>query len=178
MGFERERTALFPRGLPLIRSRRETEKFLQPLRSTNKKIVFVNGCFDLLHPGHIQLFFEAAGLGDVLIVAINSDSSIQRLKGPSRPILQESVRLTMVSALKPVAAAFCFDEDDASQALTFVRPHIYAKGAQYKNKPFPESEAVKSLGAQVQYLNHLHGFSTSLLAQHIAKGQQGKFDQS
>lgn len=141
--------------------------FLARARAARLRIVFINGCFDLLHPGHLQVFFEAKRHGDVLVAAINSDVSIRGLKGPSRPILPEPVRLAMIASCKPIDAAFCFSEDNASEALRFVRPHVYAKGAQYQHMDYPESGAVQEIGCQVVYLQHVEGFSSTQLIERI-----------
>lgn len=151
----------------LRRGREATASFLDEARERGLRVVFINGCFDLLHPGHVRVFFEARALGDALVAALNSDASIRRLKGPKRPILAEDARLTMMAAMKPIDAAFTFDEDNAGQALRFVRPAIYAKGAEYEGKSYPESEAVAEVGAAVRYLNHVDGFSTSELIARI-----------
>ncbi len=151
----------------LRRGREETAAFLEEARARGLRVVFINGCFDLLHPGHVRVFFEARAHGDALVVALNSDASIRRLKGPKRPILPEDVRLTMMAAMKPVDAAFAFEEDNAGEALRFVRPAIYAKGAEYEGKSYPESAAVAEVGAEVRYLGHVDGFSTSKLIDRI-----------
>jgi D-glycero-beta-D-manno-heptose 1-phosphate adenylyltransferase len=159
-------------SLPLIFGRQNTADFLEKVRAQKRRIVFVNGCFDLLHPGHVQVFFDAKKHGDCLVVGLNSDTSIQRIKGPNRPILPENVRLTMVSALKPVDACFCFDEENASEAIRFVKPDVYAKGAQYENQPYPESDAVAENQVNVVYLNQVEGFSTSNIIERIQRSEQ------
>lgn len=156
-------------NLPIATGLKAAKDVAEKARENNQRVVFVNGCFDLLHPGHLQVFFEAQSHGDCLIVALNSDTSIGRLKGPSRPILPEQVRMTMVAALKPVAAAFSFDEENAANAIRQIRPDLYAKGAQYKGKDYPEASAVEECQVEVVYLNHVEGFSTSLLIEKIQK---------
>jgi len=157
--------------LPLVRGREQTARFLDTERAAGRRIVFVNGCFDLLHPGHLQVFYQARSFGDVLVVAANSDESIRRLKGPARPIQPQQVRLAMIAALKPVDAVFCFDEADASEALRFAKPQLYAKGAEYQNRPFPESDAVEELGLELAYLDHVEGYSSSQIIARILTGQ-------
>jgi rfaE bifunctional protein nucleotidyltransferase chain/domain len=159
-------------GLPIVRGRAACAELLGELHAKKQRIVFVNGCFDLLHPGHVQVFFEARRYGSALIVAMNSDASITQLKGAERPILAQSVRETMVASLQPVSGVFCFDERDASEALRFVRPQVYAKGAQYRGRPYPESSAVAELGIEVVYLSHVDGFSTSELVASIRAGRR------
>lgn len=154
-------------SLPVVTGREATARFLDEARAAGRRVVFVNGCFDLLHPGHLSVFFAARARGDELVVALNSDASIRRLKGPHRPILPEAVRLTMVAALEPVSAAFAFDEDNAAEAIRFARPDIYAKGAEYRGRPYPESEAVAEHGVEVVYLEHVDGFSTTRLIERI-----------
>src|SRR6185295_11537532 len=97
-------------------------------QNAGQKVVFANGCFDLLHPGHIELLRSARALGDALVVAINSDSSVQRLKGPSRPILSQEERAQVLSALEMVSCVCAFDEDTPLQAILKVRPDVLVKG--------------------------------------------------
>jgi rfaE bifunctional protein nucleotidyltransferase chain/domain len=154
-------------NLPIIIGRQACKAYADNARRHGQTIVFVNGCFDLLHPGHVQVFFDAKEHGDCLIVALNSDDSIKRLKGPNRPIMPEDVRMTMVASLKPVAAAFCFDEDNASNAIRFMKPHVYAKGAQYRGQNYPERDVVSECQVKLVFLNHVAGFSTSSLIERI-----------
>jgi len=98
------------------------------LQSSGKKVVFTNGCFDVLHPGHLDLLARARALGDVLVVAINSDDSVRRLKGPNRPVFPENERGEVLSALEMVDYVCTFDEDTPLEAIVAIRPDILVKG--------------------------------------------------
>jgi D-beta-D-heptose 7-phosphate kinase/D-beta-D-heptose 1-phosphate adenosyltransferase len=100
-------------------------------KAAGKKVVFTNGCFDLLHPGHVRLLRKAKSLGDVLVVGLNSDGSVRRLKGPARPVQAEAARAEVMAALEPVDAVTVFDEDTPAELLAALRPDVLVKGADY-----------------------------------------------
>ena len=110
----------------------------------NKKIVFTNGCFDLLHPGHSHYLTEAKALGDVLIVGLNSDESVKQIKGNDRPINNEDFRSKMLMSLKPVDAVVIFNENTPIQIISIIKPAIHVKGGDYKITDLPEYETVVS----------------------------------
>lgn len=133
-------------------------------------LVWTNGCFDLIHAGHIRSLQAAAARGDVLIVGVNSDASVRRLKGPNRPILPAEERAFVLAALACVDYVTIFDEDTPEAALSLIRPDIHCKGADYappQGKPVPERSIVEAYGGRVEFLPFLPGISTSELIQKI-----------
>jgi len=121
-----------------------------PALVTGKKVVLANGCFDILHVGHVRYLEGARNLGDTLVVAINSDRSVKALKGESRPILNENERVALVSALRCVDHVVVFDEDDVTRVLNVLRPSVHAKGTDYSEATVPEREQVLAYGGQVR----------------------------
>jgi len=117
---------------PKIQSRASLRGILASLKKKNKKIVFTNGCFDLLHLGHVELFRYSKLLGDILVVAINSDSSLKKLKGPKRPLVGQADRLELISELESVDFVTVFSEDTPFEILSELRPNILVKGGDYK----------------------------------------------
>jgi rfaE bifunctional protein nucleotidyltransferase chain/domain len=111
-----------------------------------KRVVIANGCFDLLHVGHVRYLEAARREGDLLVVAINDDASVRRLKGPGRPFLPEADRLRIVRALAPVDIAFLFAEDDLTRVLRALRPDVHAKGTDYTEETVPERETSRAIG--------------------------------
>jgi len=138
------------------------------LRSS-KKIISTNGCFDILHWGHIHYLNDAKALGDILVVGINSDASVKRLKGPARPIFAEAIRLRQVAALGCVDYVTLFDEETPVEFLRLVRPHTHVKGGDYRGKQIPELSTVSEWGGIVDYIEFVPGFSTTELARKIGK---------
>ena len=137
------------------------------LRESGRSLVFTNGCFDLLHPGHVSYLRAARSLGDALVVGLNSDASISKLKGPSRPIVPEADRATVLEALEFVDAVVIFDEDTPVRLLREVRPSVYAKGGDYSVEDLPEAEVAAQIGAEVRILPFEPGYSTSALIEKI-----------
>lgn len=115
-------------------------------KEQGKKIVFANGCFDVLHVGHVRYLNEAKSLGDILIVGLNSDSSVRNLKGSGRPILDEQARSTILSALESVDHILIFDEDTVDRLLMDLKPHLHCKGSDYTPDTIPEKDTVKQYG--------------------------------
>ncbi len=136
-------------------------------KNQGKKIVFTNGCFDLLHRGHIQYLYEAAELGDVLVVGINSDESVSDLKGPGRPIQDEISRSELIASLGFVAATSIFGEDTPLNLIQIVQPDFLVKGGDYTVETVVGAEEVMSYGGQVCLLSFLPGYSTSKLEKKI-----------
>jgi D-glycero-beta-D-manno-heptose 1-phosphate adenylyltransferase len=136
-------------------------RFSKPKR--NGRLVLTNGCFDLLHPGHIQSLEAARALGDYLIVAINSDSSIKTIKGPNRPILPENERAELLAALEPVDAVVIFHEPDPQKTIAALLPDILVKGGDWGENAIIGRTEVESAGGQVVRLNIIPGYSTTQL---------------
>jgi D-beta-D-heptose 7-phosphate kinase/D-beta-D-heptose 1-phosphate adenosyltransferase len=140
---------------------------LDSARIRGKTIVFTNGVFDILHVGHIELLRRAKALGDLLVVGINSDASVRRLKGPSRPITSERDRLALVSALESVDFAVLFDEDTPEQLIRTFRPDVHVKGGDYRPGDLPEASAVAEVGGRTVILPFIEGRSTTRLIESI-----------
>lgn len=142
---------------------------IQKLHDANKKIVLTNGCFDLLHVGHLRTFVEAKKLGDLLIVGINSDQSVKSLKGETRPIISQEDRAELVSAMKPVDYVIIFDELNVSNLLEKIKPDIYVKGGDYTLDSLPEKGTIIQLGIEVKFIPLVVGISTTELVKRIRK---------
>ena len=143
-----------------LRDRRRTWK------SEGKSVVFTNGCYDLLHPGHVRLLEQARSLGDVLILALNSDASVQRSKGPSRPVLDESERAAVAMGLAAVDAVTLFDEDTPRELIAEILPDVLVKGADWSHFVAGREE-VEGAGGTVVTLPLEPGFSTTNIVERI-----------
>ena len=133
-------------------------------------IVFTNGCFDILHLGHIDYLFKASKLGDKLIVGLNADKSIQRIKGESRPIQNESSRASILASLSCVDAVVLFHDDTPKQLIELIQPNTLVKGADYKVKDIIGSDFVIANGGSVETIPFLEGYSTSHIINSIKNG--------
>lgn len=138
-------------------------------KAEGRVVVFTNGCYDILHPGHIRLLERARSLGDILILALNTDDSVQRLKGPSRPILSETDRVRMAVHLAAVDAVTLFDEDTPRELIAEVLPDVLVKGADWAHF-IAGREEVEAAGGRVEALALEPGFSTTNLVE-IALGR-------
>jgi rfaE bifunctional protein nucleotidyltransferase chain/domain len=139
-------------------------------RSAGKTVVFTNGCYDLLHPGHVRLLERARSLGDVLILALNTDASVARLKGPSRPLIAEQERALMAGALAAVDAVAFFDEDTPRELIAAVLPDILIKGADWAHFVAGREE-VEAAGGKVILLPLEPGFSTTNIEKELLARQ-------
>lgn len=149
-----------------IKDLQELKGIVQKLKKEGKKIVFTNGCFDLLHPGHIKCLEEAKKLGDVLIVGINSDQSVKRLKGPQRPIMPLWGRMMLLGALEAVDYVVCFEEDTPLELIKELQPDVLVKGGDWK-----EEEVVgRELVSEVKIVEYQEGFSTTSIIEKIKRG--------
>jgi D-glycero-beta-D-manno-heptose 1-phosphate adenylyltransferase len=137
-------------------------------------VVFTNGCFDLLHPGHVSYLWAARSLGDALVVGLNSDASIKKLKGPFRPVVPERDRALVLSALEPVDAVVVFCEDTPVRLMRELRPAVYTKGGDYRIEDLPEAKVAAEIGAEVNLLPFEPGYSTTALIERI-KGLSNTF---
>ena len=131
------------------------------MRREGKRVVFTNGCFDLLHSGHVRYLTEARGLGDALIVGLNSDRSVQALKGEGRPILNESERAEVIAALEAVDFVVVFDEDTPQELIARLLPDVLVKGGDWPLDQIVGREEVEAAGGRVVSLGYLKGSSTS-----------------
>jgi D-beta-D-heptose 7-phosphate kinase/D-beta-D-heptose 1-phosphate adenosyltransferase len=139
-------------------------------RMAGKRIVFTNGCFDLLHAGHLSLLSQAAKLGDVLVLAINSDASVRRLKGPERPLVPQEDRAAVLAALGFVDAVTIFDEDTPLEALQSIRPHVLVKGGDYRLDQVVGRELMEATGGRVVLVPLTPEKSTTALVERIRSG--------
>lgn len=131
------------------------------------KVVFTNGCFDLLHPGHLQYLFDAKSLGDLLVVGLNSDNSISKIKGKSRPINNFEFRSTMLSYFEFIDFVIEFEEDTPENLIKLIEPKILVKGCDYLNKEIAGADFIESKGGQVVLINYLEGFSSTRIIDKI-----------
>jgi D-beta-D-heptose 7-phosphate kinase/D-beta-D-heptose 1-phosphate adenosyltransferase len=154
-----------------IYTRTELEPLVLQWKQQGERIVFTNGCFDLLHVGHIRLLQEAKALGTKLVVAINSDASVQRLKGPERPIVRERDRAEILSHLSSVDAVLVFDEDTPLEAIQAIRPQILVKGSDYTEATVVGADLVKSWGGRVHLIPLVDGISTTGTVKKIRRAE-------
>lgn len=141
--------------------RTDIKELIKNLRQQGKKIVFTNGCFDILHVGHVRYLTESACYGDILIVGLNSDSSVKRLKGKNRPVNNQNDRAEVLSALEIVDFVVIFEEDTPENLITEIQPDVYTKGADYTLDTLPEAGAVLKYGGKVEFINLVEGKSTT-----------------
>lgn len=146
-----------------ILSWEEAKNLSESSRQQGGLIVTTNGCFDLLHKGHVQYLEYARSLGEILIVALNADASIKKLKGPMRPLNNAEDRAYVVAALSCVDGVCIFDEDTPAEWLKTIRPNIHVKGADWQGKDIPEEALMKSWNGRVNYASYLDGYSTTNL---------------
>lgn len=146
-------------------------KMLGVWRFQEKKIVFTNGCFDLLHLGHIDYLAKAKDLGDILVVGVNTDMSVTRLnKGKNRPITDQQSRTTLLASLFFVDAVVLFDEDTPYELIKTVQPDVLVKGSDYEPEEIVGYDVVTAKGGEIKTLDFLQGYSTTLIEQKILKG--------
>lgn len=134
---------------------------IEKLKAAGKKIVTTNGCFDILHRGHVTYLEAAKKLGDVLVVGVNSDESVRILKGGGRPVNSEADRAYILTKLKSVDFTFIFNEKLPNEFLQKIAPHVHVKGGDYKVDELPEYPVLVALGAEVITLPFVHGYSTT-----------------
>ncbi len=162
------------KALSLIKNkivvREDLKWILNRWQLKNEKVVFTNGCFDLLHQGHVDYLSKAADLGTKLIVGVNTDDSVRRLgKGENRPLQDETSRAILIAALHFVSQVVIFDEDTPLDLITFIQPDVLVKGSDYSIENIVGHEVVQAKGGEVKTIDFLEGFSTSSI---VAKAQQ------
>lgn len=140
---------------------------LHKVRTDKKKVVFTNGCFDLLHSGHVQLLAQARALGDYLVLGLNSDRSVRALKGSARPVNSETDRGRILAQLPYVDAVVIFDEDTPIEMMKIIKPDIQVKGGDYVKEKLPEYEVMRAMGKKIVILPFRKGYSTTGI---LAKG--------
>ncbi|MBK9163979.1 MAG: adenylyltransferase/cytidyltransferase family protein [Acidobacteria bacterium] len=144
-----------------ILDREELTKFVADQRATGRTIVLANGCFDLLHVGHIRYLAGAKALGDLLVVGINSDRQVAMLKGPGRPAVPADERAEMIASLRSVDAVTIFDEPTVTELILAIRPDIHTKGTDYTEANVPERDVVLSIGGRVAIVGDPKDHSSS-----------------
>jgi D-beta-D-heptose 7-phosphate kinase/D-beta-D-heptose 1-phosphate adenosyltransferase len=161
-----------------IKSESELREIVAGLRSAGKKIVWTNGCFDILHEGHLSCLEQARRLGDALVVGLNSDSSVRSIKGPGRPVNPEHQRARAVSALSCVDYAVIFDDPTTVRLLKVLKPEVYAKGGDYTIDTINQQErhVVESYGGRIEILSEVKGVSTTRIIQESRPTHAGSGD--
>ena len=144
-----------------ILNREELLARVQEARSAGARIIFANGCFDVLHVGHVRYLASARELGDVLVVGINSDRQVEKLKGAGRPIMPAAERAELLAAIKSVTYVTIFDEPTVEQLLLTLKPDVHAKGTDYTEETVPERAVVRSYGGRVAIVGDPKDHSTS-----------------
>ena len=141
--------------------RENLQELLKELRKAGKVIVTTNGCFDILHVGHVRYLETTKKFGDVLIVALNSDKSVKSIKGEGRPINNEQDRAEILCALKSVDYVVLFDEDSPAKLLAEIKPDVHTKGADYTMETLPEAKIITENGGRVEFISFVEGKSTT-----------------
>jgi glycerol-3-phosphate cytidylyltransferase len=153
----------------MLVARKDIAKFCEILRQGGQKVVFTNGCFDILHAGHVTYLEAAKAQGDVLVLGLNTDESVRQLKGPERPINSELDRAKVVGALKAVDYVVLFGEQTAEAVIAEVKPDVYVKGGDYTLDTLPEAKIVQSYGGKVAFIDMVEGRSTTNIINKIKK---------
>jgi rfaE bifunctional protein nucleotidyltransferase chain/domain len=167
-------TAACLAGLKVLLTLEEAADFVQRLRAQHKSVVFTNGVFDLLHPGHVRYLADARRQGDALIVGVNSDRSVRAIKGPERPILPEGERAEVVSALACVDAVCIFDQDTPHDVIARLQPDILVKGADWAADDIVGRDIVEARGGRVVRIPVTPGHSTTRIVERIRAGGAGQ----
>lgn len=136
-------------------------------KTEGKRLVFTNGCFDLLHRGHVEYLAKAASKGDVLVIGLNTDYSVRRLKGPGRPLTDERSRALVLASLQFVSAVVLFDEDTPEKLIAAIMPDLLVKGSDYQPEDIAGSQAVIEGGGKVETIELVAGYSTTALLEKI-----------
>lgn len=152
---------------PKIFSKESLKYQLSVWKFKDKKLVFTNGCFDILHLGHIDYLSKAKSFGDKLIIGLNTDISVRKIKGENRPITDENSRATILASLLFVDAVILFDEETPYELIKFVQPDVLIKGSDYKVEDIVGYDIVKANGGKIETLDLLEGYSTSLIEEKI-----------
>ncbi len=152
-----------------IKEKKDLCQIVQALKGKGKRIVFTNGCFDLLHVGHIRYLEKAKSLGDILVVGVNSDRSVREIKGPLRPILSEEERAEVISGLGCVDYVTLFDEPTPLQLITSLQPHVLVKGGDWAKETVVGKEVIEASGGEVVIVPYIEGPSSSNIIETIIR---------
>lgn len=139
----------------------EFSRLLAYWRFKDQKIVFTNGCFDILHRGHLEYLMKAASMGNVLVIGLNSDNSVKRLKGQNRPIQDQESRALILASLQFVSNVVIFEEDTPFELIKMIKPHVLVKGGDYSKDEIVGSDFVQAYGGFVEIIPFVEGFSTT-----------------
>ena len=153
----------------VVRDHKRLASMIENLQSRGKRVVFCNGCFDVIHIGHIRCLKGAKTVGDVLVVGINSDSSVRGLKGPKYPLMPEEERMEIVAALRDVDYVTCFSEPSADSIILKLKPDVHAKGTDYTRENVPERETVLSYGGEIAIVGDPKNHSSTHLKKEFLK---------
>lgn len=152
-----------------IKSQKELKKILFKCQKEGKKIVFTNGCFDILHIGHVRYLSKAKACGDILVVALNSDRSVQRVKGKNRPIVSENNRAEVIASLESVDFVTFFEQVSPYNLISLLQPDILVKGGDWKKNKIIGSDLVLNRGGKVKTIHYVKGKSTTSIISQIQK---------
>ena len=152
-----------------IKKHEALKKIVEKSKREGKKIVFTNGCFDILHPGHINYLRRARQLGDLLVIGLNSDSSVRKLKGKGRPILPQDKRAELLASLRFVDFVTIFNDATPINLIKKIKPDILVKGADWQAKDIVGKDFVESYGGTVKRLSYIKGYSTTAIIKNICK---------
>jgi rfaE bifunctional protein nucleotidyltransferase chain/domain len=150
-----------------LKSLEEIKAIIVEARNNRKRVVFTNGCFDLLHRGHVHILREARACGDVLVVGINSDKSVKQIKGPARPVLPESDRCELLGALEMVDFVILFNEPDPYDLIAAIQPDVLVKGGDWNSEKIIGADLVEEGGGRVVVVPYIKGFSTTEIIERI-----------
>jgi len=159
-----------------VKTARELLPLLDKLRRSGKKVVFTNGCFDLLHSGHVRYLRQARSAGDLLVVGLNSDRSVRELKGPGRPLVPEGERAELLAALEMVDYVVIFDEPTPRELIKAVRPRVLVKGGDWKREEIAGASEVEADGGRVLIVPLVPGRSTTGLIERIVAGSRSRVE--
>lgn len=155
-----------------IKDLSSVKKEIEALKAQGKRIVFTNGCFDLLHPGHTRYLYAARNLGDYLVVAVNTDRSVKAIKGEHRPIQSQDERTEILAALSFVDAVVLFDEDNPLEIVRHLLPDVLVKGGDWTEDKIIGADEVKQAGGVVKSLPFVAGYSTTAIIEKIKKQEE------
>ncbi len=153
----------------IINNRTLLKNIVNELKSQKLKIVFTNGCFDILHKGHVEYLNQAKKFGDILIVGINSDESIKKIKGKKRPVIPLESRIYVLDNLKPIDFVVPFNEETPINLIDIIKPDVHVKGGDYREEDLPESRLIKEYGGKIKIIPLIDGFSTTCIIARILK---------
>jgi D-glycero-beta-D-manno-heptose 1-phosphate adenylyltransferase len=154
-------------GREKLKGLEELKSLVEQKKSQGKRIVFTNGCFDIIHTGHIRLLQEAHKRGDILVVGLNSDDSVKRLKGDERPVVREMDRAEVLCALEAVDYVVIFKEDTPVETIKALKPHVHVKGGDYDISAIPEADVIRSYGGELWSFRTVDGYSTTTLLEKL-----------